>query len=463
MQALAGVLARADAELVARAMTAVDALPDLATCASASIEEAGAAALTEQQRALAGALDARLAEADANLAAGRLNESATLARRTLDEATRAGLGATQARAWLARGLAEEALANLPGAVTSLESAFTVGLSARQDRVAARAAGYLIRVVGARQSKFEDSARWERLADASVKRLGGDPALAAFVQAQTAMVRVEAGQAQEGAQMLAEAVARSAQALGEAHPETTAVRSHYGIALWAADRHEESLAAHRVVLVAREHRYGPEHLEVASTLNNIGLVLWGQGKNAEALPYYQRALRIREARLPADHTDLANTLSNVGSVLKGLRRFGESEVAHRRALAIRERRLGSAHPDVAISLNNLGSTLHQAGRLDEAVEAHARALRIREQALPPDHPYTGMSLRHLATVERQRGRLDVSRAHFARLLPLWKRAKGVAAKDIAAVEKALREVSDALARSPRDTARDGPGNTPARAR
>ncbi len=227
----------------------------------------------------------------------------------------------------------------------------------QDVLVAEACIGLVESVGARQYRFDEAHRWEKLAQASIARAG------------------LAGQEQEA----------------------TFFNSAGSVALHERE-YERSYDLYKKALALRERLHGKEHVWVADTLSNLAWTCNGLARREEALEHARRALAIREKLLGPSHRDVAVSLHGLATILRETGQVKEGLALSERAVALDERTLPSAHPFLAASLNDLAVARISAGDVHGARKAVEDALAIKRKRLGEDHPDIGSSLLNLAGIE-----------------------------------------------------------------
>jgi len=363
--ALLSVFEHADADVVARAPEAVDALDSLAGC---NDTEALLAEVTPPQGA---ELISQVAAVRTLLAEGRARDDAGQYKDALERATRA---VTQARglsyqpvlaeALLLAGRLQEHAGDLKASEQSLLDAISTAESSKHDVVAAEAATELLLVLGARQARFGEAQAWEKLAEGALRRSGDSPRLRARLLQAQGLVRYNEGKLVEatethqravalfeklepGSIALANALNDLAASLrgGRKAKESLAVyqraldilivqagaegdlvaanRNGMANSMMLEGRFDDAFTLYAQALVTFRKRLGPTHFRTVTTLNNLGVVRAEQGRYAEALPYFEQVLEARKTSLAPTDAKTADAWSNVGMLLVELGRYDEA--------------------------------------------------------------------------------------------------------------------------------------------
>ncbi|MDB4957631.1 MAG: hypothetical protein JWO36_5200 [Myxococcales bacterium] len=304
-----------------------------------------------------------LADAKAQLIAGRYFPALTAAKTSVDAAKQLGYDPVAAEAMLIEGVALSTVGNVPEAATSLEDATWAGMRGGRDDIVALAALASAMMRADIGGNVAEARLWLKLGQAAAVRVGvSDQTLELRVLEVQGLVEVQSGN-------LNEAVAAHEKAFALAQ----AVRGGRGLGLWA----EEAM--------------------LAATLAKSGAY-------AKAAPHLEHAITLREATVGPDHTDIALMLSNLGSSYSHAHENAKARTAFERALAIRERTYGPKSPMLVLTLNNLADHL----KTEDIVAASKlieRAKQIAEVVPGRDHPI-------FHTVETTRAELLTAAGKYA---------------------------------------------------
>ncbi len=370
VDALAGVLSQADAEVVRHAVDSLNALDSLSSCARPAALLAKAAAPTAPAvRARIREVQARIAKARALQQTGKISPALALARQADRQASGLPYKPLQGEAALLLGDLLENAGEFKASEVAVYRALSAAEEGRDDLLKVRCWKKLVYTVGYRQERYGEAHRLARLAEASLRRAGEVPAW------QAEILDAEA------------AVFRSEGRLDE-----------------ALRRNERSLAI--------TEKHGPRD-QLFHTLSNIGAVYQLQGELEKARRYFLRALAEAEARRGKVHPETASLVFNVGTVLFELQRYGEAEKYLLRSLRQRELLLGPEHPDLAESLDAL-SALWERRDPERAVVFGERALRIYSEKSPGSVRWA-LAHNNLAESLRRLGRHDEALGHLREAL------------------------------------------------
>ena len=158
-----------------------------------------------------------------------------------------------------------------------------------------------------------------------------------------MLALQAGHAQAGADLIAQAIAIA--------PTHASAHGNLGYALHLLGRHEDALRS-----LERALELEPAMLEA---LNNRGNTLSALGRHDEALASFERALALRP--------DYVEAVYNRGNAQHAAGRLADALASFDAVLA--------ARPDIAQAHNNRARVLQDLGRQDEALAAYDRAVAL----------------------------------------------------------------------------------------
>jgi tetratricopeptide (TPR) repeat protein/tRNA A-37 threonylcarbamoyl transferase component Bud32 len=446
LDALVGMFAEADDDVVEHAVEASHALPGIDTCGDADAllapirppdDEAGRQAVADVREQIAGAAALRTG--------GRYDEALAPARAAVASSREIGYRPVEAEAILELGLAEVHAGDFKAGEGHLLEAMWAAEAGKHDTVAADALIRLVSVVGKELERHADGHLTARHAEAALERLGGDAMREADLLSNVGTLLVAEGKYEEALQRHERALALREPVLGAEDPRIGASLGNLGTVLRLLGRYQESRATHERALAVREAALGADHPETAKTVTNLANVLRMTGENERALELQQRAVASMRASLSPDHPHLAKAIGNLGNAYWALGRNDEAVAHHRQAAAVFERLYGPDHPGVAHWLDNAGVVLVSQDKVEEGLESHERALTVFEASLGPDHPSVAYCLTNIGDAQ---GRLDRPREALAtirRALSILESALGKEHPDLAVVLVNLGNIFHALGR------------------
>ncbi|MDC0717758.1 serine/threonine-protein kinase [Nannocystis bainbridge] len=495
LRSVVDVLARADRQVVERAVNVVAGLGDVAACSDEELLRSSVVPPpTEAVRAQASELRSRLDAARAEARSGQYGPGLSQVQAVAVEARALAYAPLLAEAQLALGDLEAMSGRAREAEAAYADAIRAAAAGRHPRAAAEAWVQLVDNIGGRQAQAERALGLRLAAEAALAWDGSDPVLQARFLTALARIRLNQGDSTDAAELAIRALAllegQAAPAAGDVgrQLERANVITMLGKAAYSRGEFEQADGHYQSVLAIRREALGPDHPDVASALNDLGDNDYARGRYAEARAALEQALVLRTRVLGPDHPDLSNTETSLGALfyatadyraardhyaravaIRGaalgpdhprtagaLMNLGNAEIVlgdldrayehYEAARAIQERVLGPEHPELAYSLTNLGFVLRnftKQDRLAESIRYYERALQIREKTLAPDDPTIGHTLDNLGEAQAAAGKLPQALVTLGRALQIREKTFGPDHPDVAAT---LLNLGDATARS-----------------
>jgi protein O-GlcNAc transferase len=137
------------------------------------------------------------------------------------------------------------------------------------------------------------------------------------------------------------------------PRRADFQGNYGVALQAAGRFDEAVAAHGRAIRLGSSLGGMDYY-------NLGCACDAAGRVGEAVAAYERAVQLAP--------DFSGSRNNLGRALLKIGRLEEAMVACLRAVEL--------NPENAEFHNNLGAAWQAASKIDEAIGAFQEAIRLK---------------------------------------------------------------------------------------
>ncbi len=407
LNALAKALKSPDA--VERSVTAAYGLSAVARCADVPAlrrsPSAKGARVGGTERALLD--DALLVRA--MVESGQLAGAVERSKALLPKAQAQRLPQVVASASVQQGLALAQQGKFPDAEAALRDGVVAAEAAGLDDEAARGALQLAVVLGHNLHKPAEGRWFERLGEAALARLGGDPLL----------------ELQQ--------------------------RSTNAVLLAAEDKPQEAVAAHTRALEAAKQLWGETHPLVWRAYTDLATSLANVKDFRQAVPLYERALDVKLKAQGPEHPDVAFIRANLGNALFFVGEAERAFDAMQQALAVRERIFGADSPRLVPVLNNLADIETKAGKL-EAAEQHAtRAVALAQKA-GPTHPLVFVTGATFAELELAQRKLDAAAQRLDALLalspqpPATVRVAVLSVRALAALEAGQPQVADGHAQA-----------------
>ncbi|PCC66387.1 Serine/threonine protein kinase [Nannocystis exedens] len=435
LDALLGVLTGADADVVAHAHDAVEALPPPSRCADLDALRAEVAppppALLDDVQALRD----QVSVASAEVSAG--HPGAGLALLEAAEQRSRDLGYRPLRAEVLAQLAEQLFvaSKYDDGARVYGEAYWEALAAGHDRLAFDTAsafsGRLAQILG----HPDDAGPWLRNAEALYERLGRPPRLGGDLEFR----RGQIAEARREYTTAIEHYRRSLADLPERSVSAVTTRQNLANVHLSLGQLDPAQAIFEELLALRRDIYGEGHPNNAFSLSDLGNVATLRGDFDTAEKHQRAALTILRAALPPRHERLAYPLSALADIAAQRGDFGAALDAFDEARAIWEHNFGPRSTRVAAMLERLASVQLVRGELGLAEQHATRALVIWSSAQSPDPQGTVLAHLALAQIELARDDYAAARDHTDKALPL---SISVLGEDnlYTAVSRAMRAVA-----------------------
>jgi tetratricopeptide (TPR) repeat protein/predicted Ser/Thr protein kinase len=417
IDAWATLLSEPTAGMGARTAHAAMHVSALSSCADT---EALASAVDPPQgdalRDAVAALRADLAKVKILAELGEYDEAVALARSTYDAAATVDYPPVFAEARFRLGQAQGMRGDTEKAEENLEEAQWKGASVKHDAIAAAAASALVHLVGRQRGDHEDGLGWSRHAEAAIKRIGARGSMEARLLHDVGVIRGESGDLTRAATDLLRAIelyqsvpsseldqidatralgdvrlrqgkldaaqtafeearTRSADALGEGHPDVAVADIGLARVLDARGKHDEALATMSAALTSARAVYPSTDPALVPMLEALAQSHAAHGDHRDAVAQTQTILELQRARL-GDHPQVAEVLHEIGGTLEAAGSDDDARDHHTQALRMWERTRGKDHPDLAFALTSLGLLDVRTGDAETAVDRLERALKLR---------------------------------------------------------------------------------------
>lgn len=404
LEAVTGLLADADADVVDHAMDLVLALPPLEVCADA--DALRAAIPRPEDPALAAEVEgvfAELAQAAALDRAGRTKAAIDRLHPLVERARGLGYPPLLAQSLMQLGSVldtEDPVA----AERSLREAIVAAAEGKDDRLVAEAFTQLVFNVGQAQASHDEAISLLVGAEAAVARAGAAPVLRIELEVTIGSVEFSGGRFEEAARRYDRAQALILEAGDPDDPRLRAILNNHGAVMISLGRLDEARAQLLRALEHNRRAFGPHHPYVADPLLNLGNLELERGHGANALAHYGEALAILQGVPNQNRRRIASVRSNaaVAAVYVGdldtATRYGTQSLTEMEAM------FGPEHPLLAAPLDALGMVATARGDLDAAALRFERAVAVLG-SLGKQHPNYAMVSVHLGQLRASQGRLD----------------------------------------------------------
>jgi tetratricopeptide (TPR) repeat protein len=199
------------------------------------------------------------------------------------------------------------------------------------------------------------------------------------------VLANVGRAEEGAELLREALKLRIEVLGPKHRLVADTRSGLAWALGLAGQTDEAVTLLHQALADQEAAMGAEHPDVAVVCEDLASVYLTRGEPQRAEPFYRRALQIRTKEFGSDYRRTADVQAALSHALVLLDRVPEAlELARAAFASHREAFPDGKHPTLMRTRSLLGLALLRSAEY-EAARAELEAAWAVQQAAEADVP------------------------------------------------------------------------------
>ena len=481
LNALVDILAAADAGAVEKAVTAVAALPPIASCGDTE-------ALTQSVpppddptlRSKVAAARTVLARAKAHEDAGQYAQGLSVLAPVLADAELTAYQPLLAEALLRQGSLQLQSGAPEPAHQNLDRALRVALTARHDLVAAEAGSRDLFVRADLLQRPDEALGDAPIVEALVARTG-DPVIRSEFLNNMGVVHGGAGQFAPAYASLNQALEIRRTTLPAGDPQIAYTLSNLAFIELQEHKLDAAVADFKSALSIVEHSLGPTHPVTGLLEQNLGYALRMDSREGEALIHLNVAVELHAANYGAHATgahlalleraDAKMTLGDLSSARNDLEhaaaslrehesrespfianlhtglgdlaaREGDIESANREhttALSLRTKLYGPHHFETAYGHQRYGAMLLRAGQADEALVELRAALAIREKVLPAGSPAIAESAELIGRAELLRGDLAAALSSLERALQIRQAALPPTSLEVA---RSLRYLGEA---------------------
>ncbi|MCH9686271.1 MAG: serine/threonine-protein kinase [Deltaproteobacteria bacterium] len=401
LTATVDTLAAADVEVLDTTRDLVAGLSALARCEDAEVLAAEVEPPLPEDAQAVDIAFSHLARAESLVLVGRYDDSAQAleaARQTLEGVD---YGPIATHVALHEGILLNKQDQYDASEASLSEALELASRWKQHELMAKAARWLMQVIGASQNRTDAGIQYWRMAYGLSE---GHPLWEAGARDAYGVVLLSAGRYDEAEQQLRAAYQLKLDVLGPDEPELTVTRNNLVSILFSLQRWDEAVVELREILARELRDFGPDHPFVMRARANIAAVLAMQGQYEGAAAEFEIVRDWRRENLGPDHLQTAWLQINFAECLLALHRTDEAERNARQGLAIIDKALGSEHAKVGNARGTLASVLKAQGKYEEAEAQFRAALAVLRKTLGPEHADVGRNLANFGALlaDRKRG-------------------------------------------------------------
>jgi len=401
LRALTSLLADPDPPVIDKADRIAGELQPLSLCSNVAALRAPDQPSPEQ-RARVDALAKQLAEARANLIAGRILPALVTGQNVIGEARAIGFAPLEAEALQLRGAALTTSGNARDAAVEYEHAVWIAMRARRDDIVTTAGLARATVTAETLGKPGEAKVWLGFAIAAAERAGLERAYEPTRYMVEGIVMALAGDAHGAVVAHAKMFDAQARLLGRDNPELWGSEAMFATSLVKAQSFARAVPHLEHALRLRQQGVGEDHIDIASLSSNLGIAYRSIGEYPKARAAFERSLAIREKLFGKYTPVLVPALVNFASYLS------ENENDHVAALALLERArplsqkfFGEEHPNSHETETAYFEVLYRLGRVAEARKLANEVLAIEKRTSSPT----------LATTLTSRAELELAQHHY----------------------------------------------------
>jgi len=414
--ALVRLLGDADQEMVAKALTAVQALPEPTECRDAQgWRQSTPVPDDPRARQAVVALRLRMAEVFALSATGRMQDSVALAETLLGEARALGFGPVIAQMLLVVGGSRTQLGDYAGALPALEEGLLLARTHGLEQLEADLSSPFVFLHTTYTGRLE-LAEWQcRVHEVLVERLGDKPRARARVLLDRARLERQRDRTKEAIALYEEAIALYEQDGSDA-PSLVIAYDNLAAAYVVEERYADADAVLERAQLVAANVLGFDHPHRGNLMVQASRIASARGDHAGAVTKLQAALALYEGAYGGQHANIGAVLNGLGLELETIGKPEQAIAALERGVDVVRKTLGPEHRQVGVVQANLGNTLRREGRAQEALVLHQAVRELRQRLdVPPVERYH--LTESLADDLRVLGRCEEAEAEYEAALAL----------------------------------------------
>ena len=441
MGAVTRVLGQADVDVLEKADTLVDELPDPLRCADlAALQEGTMPPPADQAVAVAEFRDT-LEQARAERLAGRYEQAEQLLAMTephlelLDYApVRAEYEYERAKLHGDQGEREEAEA-------AYAEALNIAIATSNKDLIARASSNLIRIASTR-GRYSNVVALRAIAESAAE---GQPHLESHVVFALGLALHSDAQYEAAETLLRRAVELSSDTATGDEQRLASARGNLANALRDQGRFDDADVEYRAAVSGLVAALGSDHPTVATARMNLSQNLREMGRLDEALEEALAADEIRLRTLGPRHVYYGRSKSVLAAILADARRFEEAEAAAQEGAEIILAAVGRNDVNAAHGFNELGRIQFARDRHAEAEASFQQTVDVLVGLYGPDHPAVAPLKINIASTLHHQRRYTESEEAFRAALDDVVEAYGTGHQYVATIHQNLGALYQSMGR------------------
>ncbi len=374
--ALIGLFAHADRQILETSVKAINSLSPVAGCADIEGLNAQTPLPADQgvRRQIA-AVEELAVAAKAQYSAGKYQQSEELGRAAVAKGDGVDYPPGLCVAYFELGRALIGTSQYAEAENVLVRAASLADEGGLLTVRINAMLELVHLLGNRLDRRGEAERYLELIEGVTRRRAGGAVQVVHLKRQEALLELAAGNSERAKEVALEALQSVRQVFGDQEINTALVLELLSAIYLQRRELAAAIENQTAVLEIRRARLGPDHPDVGLAESNLGIAKRLIGRYEEAIELQQRALPKLIDKHGENSYIVARALTSQGLSLSSLSRWQEALEMHRQALTITEL-LGNAR-EISRPLNNIALVHWARGEYSQAVSYFRRALAIRE--------------------------------------------------------------------------------------
>jgi serine/threonine protein kinase/uncharacterized protein HemY len=184
-------------------------------------------------------------------------------------------------------------------------------------------------------------------------------------------------------------------LGANHADTLATVSSLARTYLDAGKAQEAADLFEQVRDWRRANLGPGHADTLASMSDLLRCYYRLEQHEKVLQLREELVRLRQASLGAEHRDTLESQFHLANSYAAMNRIPEALRLLQETLPKQSKTLGPDHPDTLKSMNNLANCYFLVRERHKALDLHRQMLELRGTRLGPNDPETLQSLYNVA--------------------------------------------------------------------
>ncbi|MEM6295081.1 MAG: serine/threonine-protein kinase [Myxococcota bacterium] len=405
--AVVGVLRNANVDVLLKADTLVEELPDPLRCSDLAALQEGTMPPGPAEAAAVAELRESLEQARVERFAGRFEQATSILATVESGLESLGYLPVRGEFEFERAKLREQQGQREQAEAAYAEALNLAIATTDKELTARAAADLIRIASS-GGRYSEVVALRPIAESAS---AGQPRLESRVTLSLGLALSNDAQFEAAEALLRRAVALLGDATNGDAQRLASARGNLANNLRTQGRFDDADIEYRAALRSLVAALGSDHPTVAAARMNLAENLREMGRLDEALTEALTADEVRRRTLGPMHVRYGRNKSGLAAILADARRFEDAEAAAREGVEIVLAAVGRSDVNAAHAFNALGRIQFARDRLAEAEASYRETLDILVGLYGPDHPAVAPLKINIASILHHRGRYEESEAAF----------------------------------------------------